>query len=177
MSTHCRGASGSRASTRAPAPCRAVTSFPWCVSSGPARQSGDIEFDTYVTVPLFAYSFSWNHSYSSIAIVRQTSIIITAASFLDCTPRNHRFDFPSTSQPSRTLTSLSQVGIAYSRHRLRLLGLRERLQDLFLPLVLQRLVQHELVGDLDLRDSNRKLLQNSCARWPPRRSRRCAEDP
>lgn len=91
--------------------------------------------------------------------------MITAASFRDCTPRNHRFAFPSTSHRISAPTSLSEVRTADARHRLQLLGLRERLEDLFLPLALERLVEHELVGDLDLAGRRREGLQDSYARW------------
>lgn len=42
------------------------------------------------------YSFSWIHSHPNNLTVRHTSIITTAASFLDCTPKNHRFALGTT---------------------------------------------------------------------------------
>lgn len=53
----------------------------------------------HFTTHLLTYSVSRIHSYPSVDIVLHTSIMITAASFLDCTPRNHRFARLSTSDP------------------------------------------------------------------------------
>ena len=55
--------------------------------------------DIFISVhSINTYSFSKNHSYPKNIIVRHTSIIITAESRLDWTPRNHFFDFKSTCQ-------------------------------------------------------------------------------